>query len=93
MACACRRYVPQVGEWCHLNASESKCPPQLSLEAAGSTINRKTLGWNAAAASFAYGFIRFGHLGYKLIVSPAQVFLLRRFAVAAATLCCPAVVL
>ena len=20
-------YVPQVGEWCHLNASESRCPP------------------------------------------------------------------
>ena len=30
-------------------------------------INRKTQGWNAAAASFAYGFGRFAQLGYKLV--------------------------
>merc|ERR1712008_281475 len=33
----------------------------------GTPINRKTLGWNAAAASFAYAYGRMAELGYKYV--------------------------
>ena len=35
--------------------------------AKGVAINRKTLGWNAAAATFAYGYGTLATLGYKFV--------------------------
>jgi hypothetical protein len=69
-------YVPVMNDWCELTSSqESQCPswiqpPNGSQPAPsfGAKINRKTLGWNAAAASFAYAFGRFAQVGlYKLV--------------------------
>ena len=34
----------------------------------GDRINRATLGWNAAAASFAYGYGRLAEMGFKCVV-------------------------
>jgi hypothetical protein len=33
----------------------------------GVKVNRRTLGWNAAAAVFAYGFGQLSKLGYKYV--------------------------
>lgn len=67
-------YVPQVTDWCDdsykidkVQGKGGKCPSWLSQNSTGIKINRKTLGWNAAAASFAYGFGLFAALGYKFI--------------------------
>lgn len=64
-----------MNEWCELTSPhQHECPrwiqpPNGSQPApsAGMKINRKTQGWNAAAANFAYGFGRFAQLGYKLV--------------------------
>ena len=41
------------------------CPNWQDARSKGTRINRKTIGWNAAAAMFAYGYGRFAALGYR----------------------------
>jgi hypothetical protein len=43
------------------------CPNWKDNKTAGVRINRKTLGWNAAAACFAYGYARLALVGYKYV--------------------------
>ena len=71
-------FIPFVGDWCDLDTipegmDKTKCPswqdPKTSggdpnlQHAKGVGINRKTLGWNAAAATFAYGYGTLATLG------------------------------
>jgi len=44
------------------------CPDWKDPKSHPTKINRKTLGWNAAAAAFAYGYVRLGRdCGYKAV--------------------------
>ena len=43
------------------------CRTNLSYAGKGVGINKKTLGWNAAGAVFAYGFGTLATLGYKYV--------------------------
>merc|ERR1719359_1148749 len=59
-------YIPFNSEWCE-GAEKNGCPDWTHSEAKGTKINRKTVGWNAAAASFAYAYGRMSELGYKIV--------------------------
>eukprot|EP01051_Picozoa_sp_SAG22_P023598 SAG22_NODE_6162_length_891_cov_1.227273_2_plen_96_part_00 len=62
---------------CGGKARPDKCPDWQNPTSAGGDsnlqhakgirINRATLGWNAAAATFAYGFGTLATLGYKFV--------------------------
>lgn len=43
------------------------CPNWQDKRVAGIKANRQTLGWNSAAACFAYGYGRLAQLGYKFV--------------------------
>eukprot|EP01052_Picozoa_sp_SAG31_P012015 SAG31_NODE_692_length_12772_cov_15.543044_14_plen_248_part_00 len=54
-------YVPVNNEWCEVprgSSSSFKFPDWMASASAGTKINRATIGWNAAAASFAYVSLR-----------------------------------
>eukprot|EP01062_Namystynia_karyoxenos_P000520 TRINITY_DN10188_c0_g1_i1.p1 TRINITY_DN10188_c0_g1~~TRINITY_DN10188_c0_g1_i1.p1 ORF type:complete len:646 (+),score=94.18 TRINITY_DN10188_c0_g1_i1:65-2002(+) len=60
-------FIPFIDDWCAQSASGGCCPDWQQISAKGTAINRRTLSWNAAAASFAYGFGRLAALGYKYV--------------------------
>lgn len=58
-----------MNDWCVVRATP---PPPGACDwsrngSAASTINRTTLGWNAAAASFAYAYARLAAIGFKYV--------------------------
>jgi len=59
-------FIPFMSDWC-AESELNGCPDWTLSSSQGTKINRKTLGWNAAAASFAYAFGRMAELGYKYV--------------------------
>merc|ERR1740139_2001475 len=59
-------FMPFMSDWC-AESELNGCPDWTLSSSQGTKINRKTLGWNAAAASFAYAFGRMAELGYKYV--------------------------
>ena len=62
-------FIPFMSDWCNVTISP---PPagacNWALNGSKATrINRQTLGWNAAAASFAYGYARLAMMGFKYV--------------------------
>ena len=47
--------------------SDGACPNWQDPKSTTAKINRVTLGWNAAAATFAYGYGKLAELGYKYV--------------------------
>ena len=47
--------------------SNGGCPNWQNPLSTTAKINRATLGWNAAAATFAYGYGKLAELGYKYV--------------------------
>eukprot|EP01065_Artemidia_motanka_P030594 TRINITY_DN36627_c0_g1_i1.p1 TRINITY_DN36627_c0_g1~~TRINITY_DN36627_c0_g1_i1.p1 ORF type:complete len:531 (+),score=147.45 TRINITY_DN36627_c0_g1_i1:55-1593(+) len=56
-------YIGFNNEWC----AGGDCPDWQHAASKGAKINRTTLGWNAAAAAFAYGYGRLALLGFKIV--------------------------
>ena len=55
-------FIPFNNEWCGGDACDWQSP-----SAANTSIDRTTLGWSAAAASWAYAFGRLGERGWKYV--------------------------
>jgi len=53
--------------WQGSATSGAACPNWQDPKSHGTKANRQTLGWNAAAAAFAYGYGRLGLVGYKYV--------------------------
>ena len=56
-------FIPFMEEWCDHERSPS-CGSYQMKSTRGAKMNRTTLGWNAAAASFAYGYGRLAERGF-----------------------------
>ena len=53
-------------EWCNNTGATAICG-WADNRSAGVKMNRKTLGWSAAAASFAYGFGKLSEIGFAWV--------------------------
>lgn len=60
-------FIPFMNDWCNGSTTIDGCPDWTNSKSHGTQINRKTLGWNAAAASFAYAFGRLSEMEYKAV--------------------------
>lgn len=60
---AVNEFIPFNREWCNNTGMVNVSCDWQSDESRGVRINRKTLGWSAAAAAFAYAFGRLSELG------------------------------
>jgi len=62
--------IPVNSEWCNASSDE-RCKTDsrewMAATSSNATPNRKPLGWNAAAAAFAYGFIQLASRGWKYV--------------------------
>ena len=59
---------PRMAPFSSKEREGAACPDWKDPKSNLTAINRKTLGWNAAAAAFAYGYIRLGRdAGYKAV--------------------------
>ena len=56
-------FIPFNNEWCNNTGTTAICG-WADNRSAGVQMNRKTLGWSAAAASFAYGFGKLSEIGF-----------------------------
>jgi len=55
-------FIPFMNDWC-----AAGCCNWADACSAGDAINRETVGWNAAAASFAYGYGRLAQMGFAYV--------------------------
>lgn len=59
---------PRAAPFSAAQRASAACPDWKDPKSNPATVNRKTLGWNGAAAAFAYGYIRLGREGgYKAV--------------------------
>ena len=58
--------IPFMNDFCNLTSAEGTCDFN-SNASAGVGVNRTTLGWNAAAAAFAYGYARLSLMGFTIV--------------------------
>ena len=59
---------PRAAPFSAAEAAAAACPDWKNPRSQGTKINRQTLGWNAAAAAFAYGYVRLAREGgYKAV--------------------------
>ena len=59
-------FIPFNNEWCDNSGSNRTCAWDRN-SSQGVGINRATLGWSAAAASFAYGFGKLSEMGFAWV--------------------------
>ena len=62
-------FIPFMNDWCNATVTP---PPTGACDwtrnaSTPTRINRETLGWNAAAASFAYAYARLSSMGFKYV--------------------------
>ena len=62
-------YIAENEEWCE----EPPCPDASQANATGMKINRSTLGWNAAAAAYAYAFGQLSEFGFLYVTADQLV--------------------
>ena len=59
-------FIPFNNEWCDTEGTNATCDWGANTSI-GAKMNRKTLGWNAAGASFAYAFGKLSEMGFAWV--------------------------